>query len=219
MRIRGGSNWRRFRAVREREKKQKQKKSNACSRSVSVKMSMWRHDVLPRDRSILMVRRCTTTTITTSNTWIPRPTHFHGFQFCRRWSPTRFFRGRLSFTLAPFRGVACYLIRGSLIRARGREWTAKDRLVLFHGLEILVRSVSLPWSHSFHPHGYPRRFPFGARTPKARAFKRYNRVAFWKLMHSIVDLCTIHVEYIGTHPVYEINFVHAPLASRPCNYQ
>lgn len=27
-------------------------------------------------------------------------------------------------------------------------------------------------------------------------------------MHSIVDLCTIRVEYIGTLVVYEINFVH-----------
>ena len=40
-----------------------------------------------------------------------------------------------------------------------------------------------------------------------------------KCIFSIVDLCTNHVEYIGTLDVYKINFVQGPLALRSCNYQ
>lgn len=131
---------------------------------------------------------------------------FAGGGLSRTFFPRPFFPSA-SLRPSPFFFLASYLIRGSLIRTRGREWAAKNRPVLFRGVESPISPVSL------HPAAVP------APAPKARAFKRYNRVALWKLMHSIADLCTIRVEYIGTHSVYEINFVHAPLASRPCNYQ
>lgn len=155
-------------------------------------MSKWRHDVLQAVDSHGVDPR----------TRIPRPTRFHGFQFSWRWSTARFFRNPSSLSLfAHF----FHLLPRSLPYPRffnSHAWARMDR-------EEALRPF-------FFRH---RLFSSHGGMPKARAFKRYNRVALWKLMHSIVDLCTIHVEYIGTHFVYEINFVHAPLASRPCNYQ
>lgn len=113
------------------------------------------------------------------------------------------------------------LIRGSLIRTRGRALLPSRSL---SSRKTRVLSVSFPrcsfsFSFSLFSSSLSLARALYARQKARVPFKRYNRVALWKLMHSIVDLCTIHMEYIGTLPVYEINFVHAPLASRPCNYQ
>ena len=166
-----------------------------------VKMSKWRHDVLEAVDSHEVDPR----------TWIPRPTRFHGFQFCRRWSLATFFPQHFFTVSLPLLSIVPLPSR-FLSYPRffnSHAWARMDREGPFGPSSRLQTR----WSCLFLPTAV------AARAPKARAFKRYNRVALWKLMHSIVDLCTIHVEYIGTHFVYEINFVHAPLASRSCNYQ
>lgn len=125
-----------------------------------------------------------------------RPTRFHGFQFCRRWSATFFPQPFFNPSLSRFLPYPRFF--------NSHAWARNGPPV-----PVLLRPVPFPLSDRAR-----------AATPKARAFKR--RIIAWpfgSLMHSIVDLCTIHVQYIGTRSVYEINFVHAPLASRPCNYQ
>lgn len=117
-----------------------------------------------------------------------------------------FFPPKLSYTNSSLRStyppvlfvVALRLIRGPLIRTRGRTFRSVFLYLVNLARIVLAFLLSLFLSH------------FSLRAPKCtRVFKRYNRVALWKLMHSIVDLCTIHIEYIGTLAVYEINFVHA----------
>lgn len=100
--------------------------------------------------------------------------------------------------------VALRLIRGPLIRTRGRTFRFVFLYLVNLAHIVLAFLLSFFLSLSFSLSLY------AARAPKCtRIFKRYNRVALWKLMHSIVDLCTIRVEYIEILAVYEINFVHA----------
>lgn len=106
-----------------------------------------------------------------------------------------------------------------------RAWARAYRSVLLRLVKLTLnaRRSSFPL-RPFLP-------PFSASISLSRAAharQKATRVPLKRLqsrgpleanVDSIVDLCTICVERIGTLPEYEINFVHAPLVLRPCNYQ
>lgn len=163
-----------------------------------------------------------------------RPTRFHGFQFARVWQslpPVLFFPSNplssgsspLTFALPLVPGLR----RRSLPYPRlfnSRAWARAYRSVLLRLVKLTLnaRRSSFPLRPSLPP------FFASISLSRAAHARQKARVPLKRLqsrgpleanVDSIVDLCTICVERIGTLPEYEINFVHAPLVLRPCNYQ
>lgn len=99
---------------RKKEEKKRERRKDGRYKNVEVAPRCSRRGRFSRSRS--------------TNVNCPRPTRFHGFQFCRRWSPSATFFPQPFFnpSFSPLPSLGPYLIRGSLIRTRGREWAAKD---------------------------------------------------------------------------------------------